>query len=168
MMKRCLMICLAVCAALWGVAQNSRIYLDDFEVAPGSTVTVPVLLANQDTTRGVQFSVSLPQGLKCVELNLSEYAERKKFISNYTVKGNTCKVMIFQVGTASFTPGNNVIAMITLEADDAFKGGDVTVNKCRGSTMDNKSLLLDGGTAVVTVPKEGQGAFFMDVAPAND
>ena len=168
MMKRYLAICLAVCAALFAAAQNSRVYMDDFEVAPGSSVTVPIILANQDTTRGVQFSVSLPQGLQCAELNLSQFAERKKFLLNYNVKGNTCKVMVFQVGIANFTPGEITVADITLEADDSFKGGNITFKKCRGSTMDNKSILMDGSTAVVTVPKEGQGGFFLDAAPADD
>ena len=168
MMRRALMICLAVCVTLCAVAQRNRIYVDSFEIARGGTVTVPVMLANQDTTRGVQFRVTLPQGLRCVEMNVSQRAERKGFILNKTLKDDFHSVMIYQVGTACFAPGDMAIAEMTLQADETFGGGEITVWKCRGSTMDNLSIEMDGGMAIVTIPMAAQGGSFLDAPPMGD
>lgn len=167
-MRRGLMICLAVCATLCAVAQRNRIYVENFEVAPGSSVVVPVMLANQDTTRGAQFNVTLPPGLRFEEMNLTKYAERLKFVYNKTLKDGVCNVMIYQVGQACFVPGDTAIAEITLHADDTFVGGGITLWKCRGATMDNKSIIMDGVTAVSSVPMKAQGGSFLDAAPADD
>ena len=159
------MICLAVCAALCAVAQRNRIYVDAFEIARGDTVSVPVILANQDTTRGVQFKVTLPQGLTCQEWNLAPRTERLGFILNNTIKNGAHSVMIYQVGRASIPPGDEAIAIMTLQADDNFGGGEITVWKCRGSTMENKSMEMDGNKSTVTVP---MGNYFFDSAPSPD
>ena len=159
------MICLAVCAALCAVAQGNRICVHDIEVARGATVTVPVLLANQDTTRGVQFRVTLPQGLTCQEWNLAPRTERLGFILNNILKDGAHSVMIYQVGRGAIPPGDEAIAIMTLQVDDTFTGGEITVWKCRGSTMDNKSMEMDGSTSSVTVP---ENCYFFDGAPSPD
>lgn len=159
------MICLAVCATLCAVAQGNRICVGDVEVARGATVTVPVVLANQDTTRGVQFKVMLPQGLRCEEWNLAPRTQRLGFILNNVLKNGAHSVMIYQVGRGAIPPGDEAIAIMTLKADDTFNGGEITVMKCRGSTMDNKSMEMDGSTSTVTVPT---GNFFFDSAPLPD
>ena len=50
---------LAVCVAVCAMAQANRVYIEDFEICPDSVVTVPVMLANVDETRGVQFPGTL-------------------------------------------------------------------------------------------------------------
>ena len=167
-MKHCLIFFLARCVSLCAVAQRNRIYVDDFEVAPGSTVVVPVMLANQDTTRGAQFNVTLPPGLRFVEMNLTKYAERLKFVYNKTLKDGVCNVMIYQVGPACFVPGDTAIAEITLQAEDTFVGGGITMWKCRGATMDNRSIIMDGVTAVASVPMKAQGSTFLDAGSADN
>ena len=42
--------------ALSGAAQTNRIYIDDFEIYPDSTVTVPVVFANESRARGLQYN----------------------------------------------------------------------------------------------------------------
>lgn len=168
MRNRFFLTFMAVCATLCAVAQANRIYVDDFEIAPGATVQVPVILANQDTTRGVQFNVTLPQGLNCEEMEMTQYSERKKFILHNSLKDNTCAVMIYQIGMANFEPGNNAIVIMTLRADDTFKGGDLSVWKCRGSTMKTMTIFMDGDTATVSLPKGPQNGFFMQAVPQGD
>ena len=43
----------AICALLMAftaLAQGNRVIIEDFEIAPDSTLTIPVLLANTDST----------------------------------------------------------------------------------------------------------------------
>lgn len=162
------MIFLALCVSLCAGAQQNRVYMDDFEIARGSTLTVPVMLANQDTTRGLQFDVSLPPGLRCEELELTQYIQRMRFILNNTIKDGVHNVMIYQLGTGTIPPGDAAVVEMTLKADSTFSGGDITLWKCRGSTRDNKSIYIDGDTVTVTVPMEPQGGFFLDAAPKAD
>ena len=142
--------------------------MDDFEIARDSTLTVPVKLVNQDTTRGLQFDVSLPPGLRCEELKLSRYIQRMKFILNNTIKDSVHNVMIYQLGSGIIPPGDVAVVEMTLKADSTFSGGNITLRKCRGSTRDNKSIYIDGDTVTVTVPMEPQGGFFLDAAPTAD
>ena len=65
-MRYHLLMLAALMLAMTGMAQNNRVYIEDFEIEPGSLITVPVLLANESPTRGFQFNLSLPQGLTIV------------------------------------------------------------------------------------------------------
>ena len=65
---------MAVCMALCAMAQNNRIYIEDFEIDPDSTVTVSVILANESPTRGVQFNMTLPPGLILKSSKVTAYS----------------------------------------------------------------------------------------------
>ena len=167
-MKHGLMTLLAVCATLCAVAQTNRVYINDFEISPGSTLEVPVMLGNQDSTRGVQFRLTLPKGLQCVEVNLSQYAERKGFVLNNTLKDGSNRMMVYHVGQAFFPPGDKAVVEMTLQADETFSGGKVSVWKCRGETMTNQTIYIDDSTTTVSVPMAAQGGSFLDTAPVGN
>ena len=59
-------------------AQGNRVYIEDFEIEPGATDSVLVLLSNVDPSRGLQFNLSLPQGLEICEYDLTDYSRRSK------------------------------------------------------------------------------------------
>ena len=70
------MVMMAALLSLAAVAQQrNRIYIENFEIYPDSSLTVPVMLANMDSTRGIQFNITLPFGLKISECNLTPYAK---------------------------------------------------------------------------------------------
>ena len=73
-MRHCLLILLAALAAISAFAQSNRIYIEDFELDADSTRVVPVMLANSDPTRGFQFNMKLPAGLKMMDLEATAYA----------------------------------------------------------------------------------------------
>lgn len=143
---------LATLMSLSATGQTNVIYIDDFEINPDSTVTVPLMLANQDTTRGVQFNLTLPETMDLDLVELTEYSKRKGFTSSFSYSDGTYTVMIYQIGEAVFPPDTTAIALLTFYAYNDFNGGEVVVWKCRGSTTDNNSIIMDGDTAQVTVP----------------
>ena len=57
------MIIFALLVALDAVSQSNRIYVEPFEICPDSIVAVPVMLANESPTRGLEFNMTLPEGL---------------------------------------------------------------------------------------------------------
>ena len=71
-----LLLMLCALLAISAVAQQgNRIYIEDFEIEPGKTVSVPLMLSNQDPTRGMQFNISLPNGLRMIDQELTAYSE---------------------------------------------------------------------------------------------
>ena len=53
-MKQMMITLLAMVLALPCVAQVNRLYMNDFDIEPDSTVTVSLYLTNEDPTRGLQ------------------------------------------------------------------------------------------------------------------
>ena len=142
--------------ALTATGQTNRIYIEDFELAPDSTKTVPVMLANVDETRGIQFNITMPQGLKFAGYDLSEYAAQEDFHMNLSankVNDSTWSVMVYPSGRICFPPDVQPVVMLKFKAKSEFKGGDLLVWKCRGSTIDNNTIFMDDATTHVTVPQ---------------
>ena len=79
-MKQAFAAILALMMALGALAQRNVVYIEDFEICPDSTVTLPVMMANSDPTRGIQFNMSLPLGLNLIEKELTEYSLEKYFM----------------------------------------------------------------------------------------
>ena len=119
--------------ALVAAGQTNRIYIEDFEIMPDSTKTVPVMLANVDETRGLQFNVTLPNGMKYSGYKLSDYASQSSFsmnIASNKVNDSTWSVMVYPSGRICFPPDEQAIVMLKFKAKSEFKGGDLLVWKC--------------------------------------
>lgn len=135
----------ALMLAMTGMAQNNRVYIEDFEIEPGSLITVPVLLANESPTRGFQFNLSLPQGLTIVEYTASDYL--LKFDMNMTcadnAKDNCFTAFVYPSSNRCLPPDTTAVMTIQFKADTDFSGGEIKFWKTRGSTLDNQTIYMD-------------------------
>ena len=155
-MKQFVMIFLAWLATIGVAAQSNRIYIEDFEIEPGATDSVPVVLSNVDPSRGLQFNFSLPEGLDYKGAEVSEYASGYKMSvsCNYNQKNSCYSAFIYPPGPICFPADPAAVVMyIWLTAKDDFKGGPIITWKCRGSSIDNNTIIMDGDTTAVTVPQ---------------
>lgn len=141
--------------ALMASAQTNRIYIEDFEIEPGTTDTVPVLFASVDPSRGLQFNLSLSAGLDVVDIELTDYSRQFSMVGscNYSSK-NDCYLMFIYPGDRVCYPADTVavIMNVLIEADPDFSGGTLTTWKCRGSTMENAAIIMEGDTTTVSTP----------------
>lgn len=169
-MKPLLTILLALFMAMTAVAQANRIYIEDFEIYPDSVATVGVLLSSTDETRGMQFNMTLPQGLRVADYELSEMAEDMgmyltlsgdKQNRNYTV-------VIIPHSIVCFEPGQFSVMTLTIAASREFKGGEIEFWKVRGSTMENKSIVMDDAMTRVSVPESALIGIPIDMQQAGD
>ena len=138
------------------LGQQNRIYIEDFEIAPEATLTVPVMLSNVDETRGIQFNLTVPQGLKIVSRELSDYAAQERFNMNFSVNkvnDSTWTMIIYPSGRICFPPDEQAMVLVGFKAKAEFKGGDLLLWKCRGSTIDNVTIYINDDTAHVSVPQ---------------
>ncbi len=142
-------------AALCAVAQGNRVYIDDFEIYPDSTVTVPVVLANVEQSRGLQFHMSLPEGLTVKKYELTDHSldcDMKIIMSSDDAHKNY-KVLLYSLTCSFFPCDTAAIMMIRFKADPGFKGGSIVLRKVNGSTMENKMLHMPDNATIVTVPE---------------
>ena len=150
-----MIIIVALMTAMPVMGQGNRIYIEDFVVEPDSTITVPVMVANADSTRGLQFNLSLPDGLSFDKCVVSAYSRRYEMTMTcqYDQTKNYYLALVYPQGRICFPAAVDGVALLTLTASSDFKGGDIVVWKCFGSSIDNKSIAFDGGTTTVTVPE---------------
>ena len=151
-MKRYMITMLAMVLALGAIAQKNRIYIEDFEIYPDSTLTVPVILANVDSTRGIQFNMTLPYGLKMNECELTEYAAGYDMQLFRTSRAGVWTLGMYPMSRVAFPPDTKAVMTINLKATADFMGGDIFLWQCRGSSMENISIIIDDDTTTVTVP----------------
>lgn len=169
-MKNCLMIILLSLVALSGAAQSNRIYIDDFEIYPDSTVTVPVVLANESRIRGLQFNMTLPQGLTIEEYELTDYSDDLTMsLVVRRIKDNYYGVFIYPTQKIPYPADTTAVIMtLTFGATSDFTGGEVVMFNGRGSTMNNHTFIIDGDTVEVTVPAASLIGIPMDQNPVKD
>lgn len=152
MKRHILMALCALLAAATAMAQSNRLIIQDFEVAPDSTVTIPVTLANEDISRGMQFNLTVPEGLTIEDMRVTKYSKSLGMSVTYSDNSDTKTIILYQMGRACFPPDSVDVVLIEFRASHDFKGGELSVTKGRGSTMDNVPFIIEGDTAVVAVP----------------
>lgn len=151
-MRRYLIILMAA-LAFNAMAQNNRIYIEDFEIIPDSSVLAPVILANQDTTCGFQFNMTLPDGLEVEKVSMTDRIRDLGMKLEYHERNGSSVVMIYSMQLAYCVPDTIEVLTIKFKADADFKGGEVSLWKCRGARTDNTGLILSDATTRVSVPE---------------
>ena len=169
MMKNSLLSILLVLLALPCVAQSNRIYMDDFEIMPDSTVVMPVILANESPSRGLQFDVTLPEGLTKTQHVLTDHSrEYDMNLSCQRIGENKYQVMIYPSSRICYPVDTTAVMTFTFKAKPDFKGGDILFINCMGSTIDNKVFPVQGDTIHVTVPASSLIGIPIDQQPTRD
>ena len=57
-------------------AQGNKLYIEDFDIAPGETKTLDIILDNEDPVSSLQFDIRFPKGLTYVEGSLEKVTSR--------------------------------------------------------------------------------------------
>lgn len=171
-MKRLMTLALmALLLALTLSAQGNRVYIEDFEIEPGATDSVLVLLSNVDPSRGLQFNLSLPQGLEICEYDLTDYSRRSKMhlLCEVSTKDSCYVAFIYPMGLICY-PADDAAAVMYLKvkASKGFKGGNIVTWKCCGATMENTTINMDGASTRVTVPDAALVGIPVDTQSADD
>lgn len=170
-MKHILMTILVLLVAANAVSQSrSRVYIEDFEITPDSSIVVPVILANVEPTRGVQYYVTLPEGLSLVDEQLTDYSlEYDMAVScTYSNKNSCYMIFVYPPTTILFPPDTMAVMTLEFKAAPDFKGGLLPVWKCRGATADNRSIVYQNDTTIVTVPTASLIGIPMDQKSDDD
>lgn len=149
-MKHCLLTILAVLLALTAAAKSNRVYMDDFEIDPDSTLVVPIYLVNESRTYGLQLNLTPPEGLAVLSIDMTSRLSAMSM--NLSEAEGTYTVVIYNMNLTPIRPDSAAVLNITFQAAPDFTGGDVLLWQVYGSTYESQSFDIDGDTARVTVP----------------
>lgn len=161
---------LAILCVLTAISATNRVYIDDFEIDPDSLVTVPVVLANEDSTRGFQFDMIVPLGLSVESYQLTPYSlEFDMSASCRWNEGNIYVVFIYPPGPICFPADTMAVLNLTFAAESNFRGGNIILNNAWGSMIDSsRSFKIGGDTVAVTVPTSSLIGIPVDQQPVDE
>lgn len=150
-MRHIIITLLASIAAMTALAQsNGCIYIEDFEIAPDSTIAVPVMLTNAESTQGLQFKMILPDGLVLEDIELTKYSRRFKMNVAKNMKNDKWIVAVYTMEQSAFPPDTAAILSMTLTALHEFEGGNITITKSQGSSQEFTTINYDDSSTTVT------------------
>lgn len=109
------------------IVLGNEFYMNDFEIAPGTTLQVPVILDNHASAiAGFQFDMYLPAGIttSACSFTLSDRkGETHQLVANYN--GDHWSVVAFGFPTADFSGDSGDILYIDFTASKSFTGSAV-------------------------------------------
>lgn len=97
-------------------------YINDFEITPGQTIQVPVIMDNEATpVAGFQLKLEMPEGLTAHDATLSERkTESHQVVAN--TSGNTMSIAAFSFPVANFSGNSGEVMYISVTASRYFSG----------------------------------------------
>ena len=109
-------------------AGDDRLYIEDFTIEPGETLSVPVLLDNNVAYGGLQTDLYLPDGLS-VDMEDDEYiidlTSRKDYshsVSCFEQSDGAIRIYVSSMNTTAFSGNSGAIMTISMTASSTFQG----------------------------------------------
>ena len=134
MRRSIILIALAVIAALASSGKD-RLYIENFNIAAGQTLQVPVLLLNDTAYSGLQTDLYLPEGLS---LDMDNYGyiirltSRRDYshkVSSRQLDDGAIRIYVTSVSTREFSGNSGAIMTLSLTAASSFNGAAVIALK---------------------------------------
>ena len=125
-MKRMLFAMLMLVALSLGA--RDRLYIENFDIAAGQTVQMPILLQNDTVYCAFQTDLVLPAGLE-VELDGDEYVidltarkDRSHVISCNLLPDGAIRIFVTSMSVRPFIGNSGAVAIATVKATSTFSG----------------------------------------------
>ena len=101
------------CIAAFAQGTN-KLYIEDFDIAPGETKTLDIILDNEDPVSSLQFDILFPEGLTYVEGSLEKVPER--------ITRSSHSIMAVKQGDGEGAYRMGVLSTSSTKANSAVKG----------------------------------------------
>ena len=120
---------------------NNKLYIEDFDIAPGETKTLDIILENEDPVSSLQFDITFPTGLSYVENTLERVTSRITRTSHSIVAAKQGK-NVYRMGILSTSSemANSAVKLkegallrIKVKADIDYKGSSIKITDIIGS-----------------------------------
>ena len=125
---------------------NNKLYIEDFDIAPGETKTLDIILENEDPVSSLQFDITFPTGLSYVEESLERVTSRITRTSHSIVAAKQPtdeqgkSVYCMGILSTSSEMANSAVKLkegallrIKVKADIDYKGSSINITDIIGS-----------------------------------
>ena len=132
------------CIAAFAQGTN-KLYIEDFDIAPGETKTLDIILDNEDPVSSLQFDILFPKGLTYVEGSLEKVTSRITRSSHsimavsQTSDNDTAQYRMGFISTSSAMSNSSVkgnegaLLRIQVKADYNYTGSYILMSRIIGS-----------------------------------
>ena len=120
---------------------NNKLYIEDFDIAPGQTKTLDIILENEDPVSSLQFDITFPTGLSYVKESLERVTSRITRTSHSIVAAKQGK-NVYRMGILSTSSemansavkfNEGALLRIKVKADIDYKGSSINITDIIGS-----------------------------------
>ena len=120
---------------------NNKLYIEDFDIAPGETKTLDIILENEDPVSSLQFDITFPTGLSYVENSLEKVTSRITRTS-HSILAVKQEESVYRMGILSTSSemANSAVKLkegallrIQVKAAIDYKGSSIKITKIIGS-----------------------------------
>ena len=120
---------------------NNKLYIEDFDIAPGETKTLDIILENEDPVSSLQFDITFPTGLSYVKESLERVTSRITRTSHSIVAAKQGK-NVYRMGILSTSSemansavkfNEGALLRIKVKADSDYKGSSIKITDIIGS-----------------------------------
>lgn len=128
---------LFVFIACWSVAMGAmaqdRFYIEDFNIEPGETKTVEIMLDNVTVFSAIQADIFLPDGLSIEEedgdyiFDLTDRKARNHTVSAALISSGAIRILIASQTSKTFSGNSGALVTFQLSAASDFTGPDTIV-----------------------------------------
>lgn len=135
--------------ALRAQAADNRLSIADVSILPGETAKIAVNLSNSSPCYGLQFDISLPDGLSLIGVDKSARTSSCMLTPNLTAG----KEKVVLLSLSSPLAGNEGdICELSVKASDSFRGGSLKLTGIKMSDGGNTDLVLpDAQNRILTL-----------------
>ena len=125
---------------------NNKLYIEDFDIAPGETKTLDIILENEDPVSSLQFDITFPTGLSYVENSLERVTSRITRTSHSIVaakqptdeqgKSVYCMGILStssEMANSAVKLNEGALLRIKVKADIDYKGSSINITDIIGS-----------------------------------
>ena len=120
---------------------NNKLYIEDFDIAPGETKTLDIILENEDPVSSLQFDITFPTGLSYVEGSLEKVTSRITRTS-HSILAVKQEESVYRMGILSTSSemansavkfNEGALLRIKVKADIDYKGSSIQITDIIGS-----------------------------------
>ena len=120
---------------------NNKLYIEDFDIAPGETKTLDIILENEDPVSSLQFDITFPTGLSYVEGSLEKVTSRITRTS-HSILAVKQEESVYRMGILSTSSemansavkfNEGALLRIKVKADIDYKGSSIKITDIIGS-----------------------------------
>ena len=136
---------------------NNKLYIEDFDIAPGETKTLDIILENDGPVSALQFDIMFPDGLNYIEGSLDRATTNRITRSSHAISevlqgDDNSENPIYRMGFVQITSemanssvkdNSGAILTIQVKADYTYKGSFIKIFDICGSngTIEDSELI---------------------------